>query len=98
MPDKTTEPAMQVIDLRPPDDGILAQMLRLGLRFDHSDDGSSQSWIDPERQLRADFAGVDAETVVFTDLQTRLCTEVPAAKLPRISDIITWQSAQGSED
>ncbi|KAB8289301.1 hypothetical protein DSM100688_0381 [Bifidobacterium ramosum] len=95
--DDTDAGVAGALDLRPPAGGILHQMLRLGLQFDHSDDGTAQTWCDYGKQLRCDFTSTDADTVTFTDMTTRLGRDIPAKDLPQITEIITWRSGQTTE-
>lgn len=86
------------LDLRPPQDSILYDMLRLGLAFDHSDDGTSQTWIDYSKNLRADFTSLDADHVTFTDMDSRLARDIPRDQLHTITGITTWRSGQPQQD
>ncbi|NMM98165.1 hypothetical protein [Bifidobacterium olomucense] len=83
-----------ILDLRPKQGSILYEMLRLGLVFDHSDDGTAQTWCDYEKNLRADFQSIDAGKVTFTDMDTRLASDVDVADLPAVAEIVTWKSSQ----
>lgn len=89
---------MTSLDLRPAKGTILYELLRLGLVFDHSDDGVSQSWADYSKNLRADLTGVDADHVTFTDMTTRLARDVPVSELADVTDVVTWQSGPTGED
>lgn len=86
----------KILDLRPKQGSILYELLRLGLVFDHSDDGTSQTWWNYATSLRADFTGIDATTVTFTDTDTRLTLDVTVGELAGYDRIVTWKSgAQG---
>lgn len=93
MADTTETP----LDLRPAKGSILYEILRLGLVFDHSDDGTAQTWCDYNKSLRCDFTGLDATTVTFTDLDTRLTRDISVADLAKVSEIVTWRSGQSGE-
>lgn len=93
-----TDNRANILDLRPKQGSILYEMLRLGLVFDHSDDGTAQTWCDYNKSLRADFTGLDADKVTFTDLGTRLTRDVSVADLAKVSEIITWKSGQSGEN
>lgn len=92
-----TDTAVGTLDLRPAKGSILYELLRLGLVFDHSDDGTAQTWCDYTKQLRADFTGANADKVTFTDMTTRLATDIKTGDLPSITNVITWQSGQAGE-
>lgn len=83
---------MASLDLRPAKGSILYEFLRLGLVFDHSDDGTAQTWFNYQAGLRADITGTDADQVTFTDTTTHLPTVVPVSKLEAIDSVLTWQS------
>lgn len=84
---------MAVLDLRPAKGTILYEFLRLGLVFDHSDDGTAQTWFDYQSGLRADITGTDATEVKFTDTTTHLPTVVPISQLQSIDSVLTWKSS-----
>ena len=97
MTNDTTSNTAAPLDLRPKKGSILYELLRLGLVFDHADNENSQTWADYTKNLRADFTNLDATTVTFTDLTTRLSTEITISDLVNITSIITWQSSQNGE-
>lgn len=88
----TTNPTL---DLRPKAGSILYEMLRLGLVFDHSEDGAKLVWYDYNKNLMATFDGPDATEVTLTDMTSRLTTTLPVSELEQVTEIITWKS--GSE-
>lgn len=85
----TTNPTL---DLRPKAGSILYAMLRLGLVFDHSDDGTAQTWYDYNKNLMATFDGPDATNVTLVDMTSRLSTTLPVSELAQVTEIITWKS------
>jgi hypothetical protein len=81
---------MSILDLRPQKGSIIYELARLGFQFDHSADGTAQSWANYQIQARADFAGPDATEVIFGDLSTRLSTTVKVSDLVDVDHVSTW--------
>lgn len=87
-----------VLDLLPDGDTIMAEVLRLGLVFDHSDD-KTQTWCDYQNGVTAAFElGTAAKTIRITDMDTRLGREVTLGELKKITSIRTWRNRDHEEE
>ena len=89
--DKETTAEAGVLDLRPPKDGIVYQLLRLGLAFDHSD-ADGEVWCDYARGVTAVFRDRQAGEVTISDMDTKADATVSATELAAITEIKTWRS------
>lgn len=85
-----------VLDLRPAKDSLVYQLLRLGLSFDHKDDGG-ETWTDYTRGVTASFSGRDAKEVTLADMDTKDSRTVSLADLENVTEIKTWRS-DGAHD
>lgn len=98
--EKTTETTVEagkadaagtVLDLRPPKNGIVYQLLRLGLAFDHRDDGG-ETWTDYTRGVTAVFKDRSSTEVMLADMDTKDSSTVQLADLEKVIEIRTWRS------
>ena len=78
-----------ILDLRPPKSGLVYQLLRLGLTFDHKDD-SGETWCDYSR-------GVTATETVIADMDAKDAETITASRLATVTEIKTWRS-DGAEE
>lgn len=85
-----------ILDLRPPKDGIVYQLLRLGLAFDHSD-ADGEVWCDYTRGVTAVFKNRQAGEVTISDMDTKDDASVTATALAAVTEIKTWRS-DGAND
>ena len=81
-----------VLDLRPAKDGLVYQLLRLGLSFDHKD-ASGETWTDYRRGVIVTFTGRDTATdVVVADMDTKDSRTVAVSALANVTEVKTWRS------
>lgn len=85
-----------ILDLRPPKSGLVYQLLRLGLTFDHKDD-RGETWCDYSRGVTATFTDRQATETVIADMDTKDAETITASRLATITEIKTWRS-DGAED
>jgi hypothetical protein len=85
-----------ILDLRPPKSGIVYQLLRLGLTFDHKD-ADGETWCDYSRGVTATFTSRDAQEATIADMDTKDAETITASKLAQVTTIKTWRS-DGAED
>lgn len=85
-----------ILDLRPPKSGIVYQLLRLGLTFDHKD-ADGETWCDYSRGVTATFTSRDAQEVTISDMDAKVDATVSATELAAVTEIKTWRS-DGAED
>lgn len=80
-----------VLDLRPPQESVRAELCRLGLEFS-STDGTSESWRDYQRGVLATFddSGTD---VTLTDVKTNLGRTLTLDELKAVTRIDTMTAA-----
>ncbi len=81
----------EVLDLRPPKDGIIYQLLRLGLTFDHSD-GTGETWTNYTEGVIATFEDRQSTEVTFSDMDTKDSKVVSVSDLINVTDIKTWRT------
>ena len=103
--EKTTETTVEagkadaagtVLDLRPPKNGIVYQLLRLGLTFDHKD-ADGETWTDYTRGVTAVFKDRSSTEVMLADMDTKDSETLTATQLAQVTEIKTWRS-DGAED
>ncbi len=103
--EKTTETTVEagkadaagtVLDLRPPKNGIVYQLLRLGLTFDHKD-ADGETWTDYTRGVTAVFKDRSSTEVMLADMDTKDSETITATQLAQVTEIKTWRS-DGAED
>lgn len=85
-----------ILDLRPPKSGIVYQLLRLGLTFDHKD-ADGETWTDYQRGVTATFADRQATEATIADMDTKDSETITAIQLAQVTEIKTWRS-DGAED
>jgi hypothetical protein len=85
-----------ILDLRPPKSGIVYQLLRLGLTFDHKD-ADGETWCDYSRGVTATFTSRDAQEVTISDMDAKADATVSATELAAVTEIKTWRS-DGAHD
>lgn len=94
--DNETTAETGVLDLRPPKDSIVYQLLRLGLAFDHSD-ADGEVWCDYTRGVTAALTDRQATEATISDMDTKCSATVTATKLAAITKIKTWRSDEAGE-
>ena len=80
-----------VLDLRPPQESVRAELCRLGLEFS-STDGSTESWRDYARGVLATFDD-SGKTVTLTDVKTNLSRTLTLDELKAVTRIDTMTAA-----
>lgn len=85
-----------ILDLRPPKSGIVYQLLRLGLTFDHKD-ADGETWCDYSRGVTATFTSRDAQEVTISDMDAKADATVSVTELAAVTEIKTWRS-DGAHD
>lgn len=80
-----------VLDLRPPQESVRAELCRLGLEFS-STDGSTESWRDYARGVLATFDDSGA-SVTLTDVKTNLGRTLTLDELKAVTRIDTMTAA-----
>ena len=85
------EPAIPVtvIDLRPPEESVKAELVRLGLCYDRVDQtAGTEIWRDYSRHLMAEFPNDAGEPVTLTDLRTGIARRLTRDQLTDVTRII----------
>lgn len=85
------EPAIPVtvIDLRPPEESVKAELVRLGLCYDRVDQAAgTEIWRDYARHLMAEFPNDAGEPVTFTDVRTGIARRLTRDQLIDVTRII----------
>lgn len=85
-----------ILDLRPPKSGIVYQLLRLGLTFDHKD-ADGETWTDYQRGVTATFTDRQAAEATIADMDTKDSETITATQLAQVTEIKTWRS-DGAEE
>lgn len=80
-----------VLDLRPPQESLKAELCRLGLEYS-SADGTAESWRDYQRGVLATFDG-DGTSVTLTDVKTNLGRTLTLEELKAVTRIDTMTAA-----
>lgn len=80
-----------ILDLRPPKSGIVYQLLRLGLTFDHKD-ADGETWTDYQRGVTATFTDRQATEATIADMDTKDSETITAIQLAQVTEIKTWRS------
>ena len=80
-----------VLDLRPPQESVRAELCRLGLEFS-STDGTTESWRDYQRGVLATFDDSGA-SVTLTDVKTNLGRTLTLDELKAVTRIDTMTAA-----
>lgn len=99
-PDATTQPANPTesgpLNMLPPEDSPVLQMLRLGLSWDQSNANGDTTWTDYPNGLKCDIPA-EKDYVTFTDMDTRLIQQVLKAGLPQVTKVITYRSLKNEQ-
>ena len=85
------EPAIPVtvIDLRPPEESVKAELVRLGLCYDRVDQAAgTEIWRDYARHLMAEFPDDAGEPVTLTDIRTGIDRRLTRDQLIDVTRII----------
>jgi hypothetical protein len=91
----TTTPASDmdgtVLDLRPAADSIKAELVRLGLTYDHGPDPlpDGETWRDYARNIIASIPSQSSDTVTIGDSGTGISKTLTVDELKQVSRIIT---------
>lgn len=80
-----------VLDLRPPQESVRAELCRLGLEFS-STDGTTESWRDYSRGVLATFDD-SGTSVTLTDVKTNLGRTLTLDELKAVTRIDTMTAA-----
>ena len=80
-----------VLDLRPPQESVRAELCRLGLEFS-STDGTTESWRDYQRGVLATFDD-SGTSVTLTDVKTNLGRTLTLDELKAVTRIDTMTAA-----
>ena len=80
-----------VLDLRPPQESVRAELCRLGLEFS-STDGTTESWRDYGRGVLATFDDTGT-SVTLTDVKTNLGRTLTLDELKAVTRIDTMTAA-----
>ena len=80
-----------VLDLRPPQESVRAELCRLGLEFS-STDGTTESWRDYQRGVLATFDDTGT-SVTLTDVKTNLGRTLTLDELKAVTRIDTMTAA-----
>ena len=83
--------ASGVLDLRPPQESLKAELCRLGLEFS-SADGAAESWRDYQRGVLATFDD-SGTSVTLTDVKTNLGRTLTLEELKAVTRIDTMTAA-----
>ena len=81
-----------VLDLRPPQESVRAELCRLGLEFS-STDGSTESWRDYARGVLATFDDSGTSVITLTDVKTNLGRTLTLDGLKAVTRIDTMTAA-----
>lgn len=83
--------ASGVLDLRPPQESLKAELCRLGLEYS-SADGTAESWRDYQRGVLATFDD-SGTSVTLTDVKTNLGRTLTLEELKAVTRIDTMTAA-----
>lgn len=85
----TAVPSDGVLDLRPPEESVKAELVRLGLCYDRVDQAAgTEIWRDYARHLMAEFPNDAGEPVTLTDLRTGIGRRLTRDQLTDVTRII----------
>lgn len=84
--------ASGVLDLRPPQESLKAELCRLGLEYSSTDAAGVESWRDYQRGVLATFDGTGAN-VTITDVKTNLGRTLTLDGLKAVTRIDTMTTA-----
>ena len=80
-----------VLDLRPPQESLKAELCRLGLEYSRAD-GTADAWRDYQRGVRATFDD-PGTSVTLTDVKTNLGRTLTLEELKAVTRIDTMTAA-----
>lgn len=81
-----------VLDLRPPQESLKAELCRLGLEYSSTDAASIESWRDYQRGVLATFDD-SGTSVTLTDVKTNLGRTLTLEELKAVTRIDTMTAA-----
>lgn len=84
--------ASGVLDLRPPQESLKAELCRLGLEYSSTDAAGVESWRDYQRGVLATFDQTGAN-VTITDVKTNLSRTLTVGELKTVTRIDTMTAA-----
>lgn len=84
--------ASGVLDLRPPQESLKAELCRLGLEYSSTDAAGVESWRDYQRGVLATFDGTGAN-VTIADVKTNLSATLSLAEVRKVTRIDTMTTA-----
>ena len=91
--DNSDVSASGVLDLRPPQESMKAELCRLGLEYSSTDDVAGvESWRDYQRGVLATF-DQSGKQVAITDVKTNLSATLSLAELKTVTRIDTMTAA-----
>lgn len=90
--DNSDVSASGVLDLRPPQESLKAELCRLGLEYSSTDAAGVESWRDYQRGVLATFDGTGAN-VTITDVKTNLGRTLTLDGLKAVTRIDTMTAA-----
>ena len=90
--DNSDVSASGVLDLRPPQESMKAELCRLGLEYSSTDAAGMESWRDYQRGVLATF-DQSGKQVAITDVKTNLSATLSLAKLKTVTRIDTMTAA-----
>lgn len=85
-----------VLDMRPSKDGIVYQLLRLGLAYDHAG-ADGETWCDYRIGLQADFKTRASDSCTLTDMDTKTVVTATVEQLKQVTSVKTWRSDGASD-
>ena len=85
-----------VLDMRPSKDGIVYQLLRLGLAYDHAG-ADGETWCNYRIGLQADFKTRASDSCTLTDMDTNTVVTATVEQLKQVTSIKTWRSYGASD-
>ena len=84
--------ASGVLDLRPPQESLKAELCRLGLEYSSTDVAGVESWRDYQRGVLATFDD-SGTSVTIADVKTNLSATLSLAELRKVTRIDTMTTA-----
>ena len=90
--DNSDVSASGVLDLRPPQESLKAELCRLGLEYSSTDVAGVESWRDYQRGVLATFDD-SGTSVTIADVKTNLSATLPLAEVRKVTRIDTMTTA-----
>ena len=84
--------ASGVLDLRPPQESLKAELCRLGLEYSSTDAAGVESWRDYQRGVLATFDD-SGTSVTIADVKTNLSATLSLAEVRKVTRIDTMTTA-----